>query len=331
MSARDLWQDQLCRSLLSGTGKADALRLAEGLGASRPDAEAAADAIVSGPLFGVARRAWVELKCRDWVLRAMGDLAAIRSDPRTVDELNAISQPEFLVDYYCQNRPLFLRGIASDWPAVCLWNQEYLKGACGPEIVEIMHGRDGAPTPDQTYAPCLRRQMLFSEFVDLVYSTARSNDFYLVARNRLFESGRATRLMDDFGELSIVNTRSKPSDVKLWLGPAGTYTALHYDGRNNVLVQIIGTKTIRLYAPYYSEFMCQTAPWYAGIDPGQDNNALPPSASPTAPPCAVLQMGPGDALFIPVGWWHAVIGHSVSLSLNFHDFQVPNSYDFSLS
>jgi len=322
------WVSELCTSLLTFRTASDAVDLAVRLGGRRQDAERLAADLSANTKFRSAQQAAVQLKCRNWLLAAYASLANLKQEPGTIDSVQTIDQTDFLVDYYSSNKPLFVPGVASNWPAVNKWTPEYLKTSCGSEMIEVMTERASAPVHAQNTSDGLRRSMHFADYVDLVYSGARSNDYYLVARNRFFTSPGAVRLLEDVGALPFVNTRSDVSDIKLWLGPAGTYTPLHYDGRNNVLVQVVGRKVIRLYAPYYSEFMEQTMPWYAQTDPGVSPEAILQGGH-AVPPQVRVRLGPGDGLFIPVGWWHAVAAESVSISLNFHDFGVPNEYKFS--
>jgi len=37
----------------------------------------------------------------------------------------------------------------------------------------------------------------------------------------------------------------------------------------------------------------------------------------------------GDALFIPIGWWHCVNGLEKSISISFTNFNAPNNYSAS--
>jgi ribosomal protein L16 Arg81 hydroxylase len=115
-----------------------------------------------------------------------------------------------------------------------------------------------------------------------------------------------------------------PSTVRLWFGPGGTRTPLHYDDKNNLIVQVAGRKRVFLYSPLYSETMRQTRPWYAHHDIADGdtlwNKALPKTSA------AELVLEPGDALFIPVGWWHAIEALEVSMTLAFVDFGVPNEF-----
>ena len=39
-----------------------------------------------------------------------------------------------------------------------------------------------------------------------------------------------------------------------------------------------------------------------------------------------IEVGPGDGLFIPIGWWHHVISLSTSISLACTQFNLPDEY-----
>ena len=34
----------------------------------------------------------------------------------------------------------------------------------------------------------------------------------------------------------------------------------------------------------------------------------------------------GDALFVPIGWWHHVVGSETSISMSFTNFNAPNEF-----
>lgn len=105
----------------------------------------------------------------------------------------------------------------------------------------------------------------------------------------------------------------------IWLGPAGTVSSMHTDPRDNILVQIVGVKRVILLAPEHGQEalptcagnMSNSTTWQPGDALGSAALALPGLALHT---CV---LGPGDALFIPAGWWHHVTSLSVSISVNF--------------
>src|SRR6266540_1499674 len=257
------------------------------------------------PLGVFAMRALARLKCRDWLLNAYRELYLGTHAPG-IDAVSGVLSPqEFFARYYWLNRPVLMRGIASTWPAITLWTPDYLKRTCGPRLVEIMRNRTHAPEDLQNVGSRLKAQVPFDEYVDLVYSTNSSNDFYIVSRNRFFENPSTKRLLEDINPLPFVDPSFADGDVKMWFGPRGTVTRLHHDDRNNVIVQVTGRKSVRLYPAFEAAAMQQRGAWYAGLDPDD----LPPESElrqRMERTVARFDIGPGDALFIPVGWWHAL-------------------------
>eukprot|EP00617_Octactis_speculum_P008496 CAMPEP_0185794516 /NCGR_PEP_ID=MMETSP1174-20130828/160055_1 /TAXON_ID=35687 /ORGANISM="Dictyocha speculum, Strain CCMP1381" /LENGTH=169 /DNA_ID=CAMNT_0028489749 /DNA_START=611 /DNA_END=1120 /DNA_ORIENTATION=+ len=108
-----------------------------------------------------------------------------------------------------------------------------------------------------------------------------------------------------------------------FFGPEGTVTPLHHDPFENYFIQAVGSKYIRLYAPDQSHAL---QPISSGAL--TNNTSLPrdiltadPSTLPEsflATPYVEAVLGPGDALFLPKGWWHFVKSRSISISVAFH-------------
>ena len=311
--------------LVAGFSVSDIVSRAELVSATPAEVEAAASQLSMSPLLDIARQLRTRLEARHWLMGARAEMAQLGAGA-ILTERTGINRPEFLRDFYAENRPILLRGVAAHWPAIEKWGRAYFTSVLGELPVEVMAGRGGAAVPEWNTASRLKAITPMSAFVEKVYTAGPSNDYYMVSRNHFFARSETRCLLSDILPLQIFATLPAPENIRMWFGPQGTVTPLHYDDKNNVIVQVLGRKTVCLYSPDDSEFMCQKNHWYAAMDP-RDHLVDVPTKRP-APRCHEFQLSPGDALFIPVGWWHALTSLDVSVTLAFVEFGVNNEYPF---
>ena len=125
---------------------------------------------------------------------------------------------------------------------------------------------------------------------------------------------------------------SKPPMTKVdepllnaWLGPAGTVSPLHTDPYHNILCQVVGRKYVRLYSPFETPKMYPRPAKDGTLDMSNtslvnaegDGNEL--DEYPLFRNASYVEtiLEPGEALYIPIGWWHYVRALDVSFSVSF--------------
>ncbi len=245
---------------------------------------------------------------------------AQKSELPQIDEVTELDEAEFLAHYYYRNRAVVIRKGAIEWPAVKQWNMDFLRENHGSDLIEFMRGKRYTEASERVVST-------LTAFIDTIRMHDIKNDEYLVATNFAFKSPLRARLQDcmPLPFLRSIDV-SDPSVARLWLGPRGTITPLHYDVKNVVFVQISGSKRFMM-APAYELYKldAQTGSVFSNVDPVSIDHAAQRTASPVS--WITLDIEPGDILFIPIGWWHWVYALSESISLNFADFPIQGSVD----
>ncbi|KAK1999443.1 JmjC domain-containing protein [Colletotrichum falcatum] len=108
-------------------------------------------------------------------------------------------------------------------------------------------------------------------------------------------------------------------DSSVWLGLEPTYTPLHRDPNPNLFCQLVGEKAVRLLPPSSGDRLyrrVQTQIQQSGnsrirtteMMEGRERVVMNAAVWGLEGPQDILEarLGPGDALFIPTGWWHSV-------------------------
>ncbi|MFE8595547.1 cupin-like domain-containing protein [Archangium violaceum] len=238
-----------------------------------------------------------------------------------VERRRNLSPDEFFERYYFRNEPVIVEGLMADWPALSKWSPEWLAERFGGEPVEVMAGREADADPDFN-AELRRSFMPLRELVARVRA-GRTNDVYLVARNSLLKRDAFRPLLEDLrAPKGYVQPDIRVDDsVHVWFGPAGTLSNLHHDHLSVLFCQVFGRKRFWLAPSWELPWLYNDRGLYSAVDIlAPDLGRFPHFQRAALHSCVV---GPGDALLIPVGWWHAVQALEVSLSVTFVCFDLP--------
>ena len=229
----------------------------------------------------------------------------------------SISRDEFFACYRDGSRPVVLAEGMQGWPAMSRWNPDYLDQVCGNELVQVMAGRDSDPDYE-LHSEQRRIKMRFGDYVRRVKNAGQTNDFYLVAQNEFMQTASAKRLYDDIVCFPDYLDDRRDGFVFFWFGPGGTVTPLHHDTADIILAQVQGRKRVTMIPAAQKALVYNSVGVFSEVDCEQPDFIRHPLYRYADK--YVFDLNPGEALFIPVGWWHHVRALDVSISVSFTNF-----------
>lgn len=186
-------------------------------------------------------------------------------------------------------------------------------------LTQIMEGPGLPDLFTQLDAP-LRLLVAAIKFNSLQENDTSEHIQLYIAQSSL--SALPEKLQSDLSAPEVV-LRAGRGDIyssSIWLGTQPTYTPLHRDPNPNLFCQLFGTKSVKLMHPS----MGQTLFYRVQAKIGQQGNShirtadMMQGAEREALHQAVwesqegqehiydVDVRPGDALFIPKGWWHSI-------------------------
>jgi lysine-specific demethylase 8 len=237
-----------------------------------------------------------------------------------------ISYDEFKKKFVSKSTPVVLRGVASDWKGVTDWRSlSSFAGSIGHRLVPIELGSMMQGTMQE-------KVVSFRSFSDdyLAMSSERKcwnlqdaldnvGKVAYMAQHPLLDQIPALR--DAVVENPPLCGPDGPSNVYFWLGTGGTRTPLHFDSYDNLFVQLVGAKYLRIYDQSESGKLYVNKSGYglqgnmSDVDCEKEDFSKH-SLAETAKFQEVL-LRPGDAIYIPSRTWHYVRSLSTSVSINY--------------
>lgn len=230
-------------------------------------------------------------------------------ETKSIDLVNQIHEQEFTEKYLLPQRPVVIKNLAKNSVAGNKWTIDYLKKICGNVMVDVF---DSSNSHEATAFTDPDLKMKFSKYVDLI-----TNDEPSPLRMFLFNMFKVKpELRKDFPCPSFMKGIMGKMGF-MFFGAKGIKVRIHQDMdmSNVLLTQFYGRKKVILVSPKYSELLYKLPlNTHALVDLDKpDYKKYPGLKYVTVQEC-VLE--PGDALFMPSGYWHYITyldgGFSVS-------------------
>lgn len=238
-----------------------------------------------------------------------------------------LSLEEFKKEYVAKQKPVILEGAAKEWDCVKNWNLDYFKNLHGKDEIAIMDQQD-------MHSPYVR--MTLADVIDGIrQGNGKYYRFY-----PLLEKHPEHIL--DFDYKWLRDRRNKGTwfeAFQVFIGGHDTVTPLHNANQCNLFTQVVGEKKWVLYHPKLTAII-DPAPVqnvYRSAPLRKDDLPFDPFNPDFDPPYALykyidgysVHLKPGDVLWNPPFWWHAVknLGDSIGVGYRW----LPPLYCFKAS
>jgi hypothetical protein len=305
------------RELLQGADEAECLLQLSSEGIAPARIEACLHDVLADPCFAIGRATAKEALIGKRIIRLHGKVWLSRLAARNIPEFHKLSDKRFR-RYFAENQAFILRNGAGNWNAVNTWTPESMSERFPDASVEYMRGAERYSNPQP------RRRTTLRKFTEWLRAKPYSNEYYITATNVACRDLKALRA--DIGKLPFKALELDLSDndmMRMWLGPGGTITPMHFDLMPNIFVQIYGVKTMLLAPPFILDWVGTGKGVFAPFDPIAPDLFANPRASSIR--YWHVELKPGDVLYIPMGWWHWVYAKTTSISVNFFNVAVSGS------
>lgn len=230
---------------------------------------------------------------------------------------------QFLKSAYATQKPVAFRNLDLG-SSLELWKDpKYLSNSVGSDQKVIVHISE-----DKNMNFVAKnfdyKNMAFGEFINHVFGNKESaKKVYLRSLSTENPKSSPAIFSKDFPSLAkdfklpgaFADLEQHQFSSPLRVTSPETAIWLHYDVTANILFQVVGHKTVRLYPPSDVQYLS----FPSGSSTSLIDNIFEYPASnfkgPTHP--IEIDLGPGDAVFIPACWLHATLSQEPSISVNY--------------
>lgn len=184
------------------------------------------------------------------------------------------------------------------------------------------------------------KHLRFRDYVKLLRTReAHEHDIYLAKCPIISTPLASNPVLQDIAQgLKSLGFKRPASGLNLWVGPGGHLECLHYDPTDGVLIQLHGKKRIILFPPSQTKNLypypiyihlrhgLKLRCWFSQVYPDAPDLLAFPRLEKALSEKYEILLNPGEALYIPAGWWHEVTALGDDMVCSINQFWGVNSY-----
>jgi hypothetical protein len=215
-----------------------------------------------------------------------------------VDTVDTLTKEEFITHYFKPQKPVVIKKMVDDWPAVKKWNLDYMAQVAGDKIVPLYDNRpvdykDGFNEPHAT--------MSMREYIDLL---KREPTKYRIFLWNILKEVPELQKDYNFPDFGIKLMKGLPM---LFFGGKDSYTFMHYDIdlANIFHFHFQGKKEAILFDQSQTKYLYKVP---HSLITREDIDFTNPDYS-TFPALKkakglIANLEHGNMLYMPEGYWH---------------------------
>jgi hypothetical protein len=239
------------------------------------------------------------------------------SEPLDVPRLQRPDVADFRRRFERRRLPAVITGVMDSWKAMKRWSPEYFAEHLSDQVMTVSTSAEDLPE-NGPITPALLLKMKVAKMPMREYLRR------MEARDRRFyASGVPLRpflpmLLDDI-EYPPYREIGATGSPRMWMGN-GVIGPLHYDATANLHGIVVGSKRFTLFPPsqlplLYPCSMFSKIPTMSQASLSAPDYVRFPRLRKAKP--VIVDLGPGDLLFLPAGWWHQVDTPCPTISIDF--------------
>lgn len=272
--------------------------------------------VLAGPYISATSTIQKKLMRREGLLKMLDQLLRQTPGYLHLEKTRLPPYETFLKEYYYPNQCGWFSSVLDNCEAKS-WTPQNLINKVGTEtLIEIQLGRESHNTAEHS-STRYGHKIKFGEYIRMIEKTEPTNHFYMAGGNYDFNRTPFEVLrkdITDLGDGGYLNQETPTRKMHFMFGPKGAVTPIHYDNVSVLLVQVYGRKLVRCIPAMQVPYLYNNKyPRNSDLDFLDYRSELYPDfANATV---VEAELGPGDCLFIPLGWWHHVTCLSTNISV----------------